>query len=134
MKSLFLPLFTIIFSFSLFISCDDTDNDVELCAYKETAYVTSVNAPAIGSVDEVLNIEVSFPLASGCGQFERFVVSNEGNTSTIEIIAAYIGCVCTLDAPTRTVNYEFSASKTGIYELKFKSSATEFITVFITIE
>jgi hypothetical protein len=36
--------------------------------------------------------------------------------------AKYEGCVCTLNIPIRTVNYDFTASKSGDYQLNFKSS------------
>ena len=91
----------------------------------------------LGKVTEPLRvgfIEVDFQVFSGCGQLGRFIVTEDGNTSTIEIEAAYIGCVCTLDAPIRTVIYEFSATNPGVYELKFKSGTSEYITVNLIID
>ena len=52
----------------------------------------------------------------------------------IEINARYEGCICTQDAPIRTVNYEFITQIPGNYELRFKSNDTDFITVNLLIE
>jgi hypothetical protein len=63
----------------------------------------------------------------------RSCETESGNSKTIEVEAKYEGCVCTLNIPIRKVNYDFTASKSGDYQLNFKSSPTEFITANITI-
>jgi hypothetical protein len=52
----------------------------------------------------------------------------------IEVMAKYEGCICTQDAPIRTVNYEFLTKIPGDYELRFKSSEIDFITINLLIE
>jgi hypothetical protein len=119
--------------FGIIMSCTDNDDKEDECITNKTEYITSVNSPNTGIVNETVNIEVSFGVFNGCGGFGKFIETQNGNNKTIEIEAKYEGCICTQDAPIRTVNYEFIANSTGDYELNFKSSPTEFITVNLTI-
>lgn len=113
------------------ISCSkEQENN---CIENKIAYVSSINSPSTGTVKQNINMEVSFGVNNGCGNFGKFIETQNGNTTTIEVEARYEGCVCTLDAPTRKTNYVFKAQTTGNYILKFKSSATEFIIVNLTI-
>lgn len=118
--------------FGLLISCSDDDNENE-CISSNTEYVISINSPTTGVVNETINIEVNFQVFNGCGGFGKFIETQNGNSRVIEVEAKYVGCICTQDAPIRTVNYEFTASSIGDYELNFKSSPTEFITANLTI-
>jgi hypothetical protein len=113
------------------ISCSKEHDNT--CIENRIAYVTSINSPSTGSVNENINIEVSFGVNNGCGNFGKFIETQNGNTKTIEVEARYEGCVCTLDAPTRKTNYVFKTQTSGNYILKFKSSSTEFITVNLAI-
>ena len=134
MKKIFRILFISTIIFGLTISCNkDDDSKDEVCITNQIAYVTSVDSPDTGNVNQIINIEVKFGVSNGCGTLGKFIETNSGNTRTIEVEAKYEGCICTQDAPIRTVNYEFIPTNTGDYELKFKSSPTEFITVNLTI-
>lgn len=114
----------------IFSCSKEQDNN---CVENRIAYVTSLNSPSIGTVNENINIEVSFGVNNGCGNFGKFIEIQSGNTKTIEVEARYEGCVCTMDAPTRKTNYVFKTQNSGNYVLKFKSSSTEFITTNLTI-
>ncbi|WP_338356891.1 hypothetical protein [Yeosuana marina] len=119
--------------FGLLASCNDDDKEDE-CISNKTEYVTSVNSPTTGVVNETINIEVDFQVHNGCGQFGKFIeTQNNNNVKNIEIEAKYEGCICTDNLPIRTVIYKFIPNNTGNYKLNFKSSPTEFITVNITI-
>lgn len=121
-----------IMTIGLLASCSDDDKN-EDCISTQTAFVTSVDAPKIGTVNKALTIEVNFPVYNGCGGFGKFLEEKKGNTRVIEVEAKYVGCICTHNIPIRTVNYEFITNEAGNYELKFKSSATEFITINLSI-
>ena len=103
------------------------------CIENKIAYVTLINSPSTGSVNQNITIEVSFGVNNGCGNFGKFIETQNGNTKTIEVEAKYEGCVCTLDAPIRKTNYVFKTQNSGNYILKFKSSSTEFITANLMI-
>jgi len=114
------------------ISC--SENDKNDCVVNKLAYVTSVNSPSNGVINEITSVEVDFGVNNGCGQFGEFIETENGNVKIIEIKARYEGCICTQDAPIRTVNYEFLTQIPGNYELRFKSNVTDFITVNLLIE
>jgi|TARA_B110001469_G_scaffold19_1_gene38 hypothetical protein len=133
MKLKVLNFLVLILISSFIISCDNDDDKNNECIEYEIGYVTSLNAPNTGTVNETINIEVNFRVFDGCGGFGKFIETENGNIRTIEVEAKYEGCICTQDAPIRTTNYEFTAINAGEYELSFKSSPTEFITVNLTI-
>ncbi len=133
MKLKDLNYFFLIIISSLIISCDNNDDENNECIEYEVGYITSVNAPSSGNVNETIDIEVNFGVFNGCGGFGKFIETENGNVRTIEVEAKYEGCICTQDAPIRTTNYEFTVNNAGEYELNFKSSPTEFITVNIII-
>lgn len=113
-------------------SCSEEEQENN-CIENKIAYVSSINLPQTGTVNENINIEVSFGVNNGCGNFGKFIETQSGNTKTIEVEARYEGCVCTMDAPTRKSNYVFKTQNSGNYIFKFKSSSTEFITAILTI-
>lgn len=115
----------------LMMSCSEKQDNT--CIENRIAYVNSINSPSTGFVNQNITIEVSFGVNNGCGNFGKFIESQNGNTKTIEVEARYEGCVCTMDAPTRKINYVFKTQNSGNYILKFKSSSTEFITANLTI-
>lgn len=133
MKLKILNFFVLIFISSFIISCNNDDYENNTCISYETGYVTSVNAPTTGNVNETITIAVNFGVFNGCGRFEKFTETDNGNMKTIEVEAKYEGCICTQEAPIRTANYEFTARDAGEYKLNFKSSPTEFITINLTI-
>ena len=126
-KTLFTTVSLLILA--LTISCKSND-----CFKSDPAYVTSVESPTIGKVNKTTSIEVDFQVHNGCGSFRKFIETKDNNISHIEIEAKYVGCMCTQDIPTRTVAYKFTPKNAGNYELNFKSSSAEYITVNLTID
>lgn len=126
LKLILSALLLVIFS----CSKEEQENN---CIENKIAYVSSINSPSTGTVNENINIEVSFGVNNGCGNFGKFIETQSGNTKTIEVEARYEGCICTMDAPTRKTNYVFKTQISGNYILKFKSSSTEYITVNLAI-
>lgn len=119
--------------FGTMISCTGTEDKEEECITTKTEYITAVNAPNKGMVGETVNIEVNFRVFNGCGGFSKFIQAENGNIRTITVEAKYEGCFCTQDIPIRMATYAFKTNNPGNYELKFKSSPTEFITVNLSI-
>jgi hypothetical protein len=97
------------------------------CTKYADAYVSGIER--VGD-----NINVSFPVNSGCGQFNKFVQKSEGNTLTIKVQAVYKGCICTMDIPTRTTTYSFKEKAAGTYYLKFLSGENQYITDTVVIK
>lgn len=127
MKPKLIPILLLLLIFSC--SKEQENN----CIENRIAYASSINSPSTGTINENINIEVSFGVNNGCGNFGKFIETQNGNMKTIEVEARYEGCICTMDAPTRKTNYVFKTQNSGNYILKFKSSETEFITANLTI-
>lgn len=132
-KSLFTIIILLFFGLTIGCNKDDDKGQDDKCIENVLASVTAVNAPSTAMVNETINIEVSFQVFNGCGQFGRFIETQNGNSRTIEVEARYEGCICTQDAPIRKVNYEFVPKNAGNYELNFKSVQSSSITVDITV-
>jgi len=128
-------IFVICVSLIIFIlpGCYKTNNDDKCISYT-IAPVTDVQGPATGSVNQEINLTVLFTCFNGCGQFGNFEQVTAGNTTTIQVVAKYEGCICTQDVPTRGSIYTFKASQTGTYYLKFLQSGNNYITDTITIQ
>lgn len=121
---------------ALLVGCSDDDDDdknEDDCISSQIVYVTSVDSPTKGMVNEKINIEVNFQVYNGCGNFGKFIETKNNDTLNIEVEAKYEGCICTQKMPIRTVNYEFIPNKAGHYILNFKTSKTEFITINLAI-
>tara|TARA_R110000772_G_scaffold233574_1_gene345150 strand:- start:125 stop:517 length:393 start_codon:yes stop_codon:yes gene_type:complete len=119
--------------FSALISCNNDDDQDKCGSTFETAYVDNINAPDTGIVGETIPIEVTFFVMNGCGVFNEFEVTSDGNSRNIIVNAEYECRACTQSIDRISATYNFSASTPGEYELKFKSGLDEFIIINITI-
>ncbi|MBS1752883.1 MAG: hypothetical protein R2765_12490 [Ferruginibacter sp.] len=116
-----------------FLSCDKTPDDNKCLSYTQ-APVTKVEGPNTGNVNQDINLIVSFGCFNGCGQFGKFEQTSDGDTTTINVIAKYEGCICTQDAPIRQTTYKFKATQPGIYFLKFLQTEKAYLTDTIQIQ
>lgn len=114
-------------------SCN-SNGDEDKCISNTTAFVTSVNSTETANVDEEVSIEVSFQVNNGCGGFGKFNETVDGNTRFIEVEALYKGCICTQSISTITVDYSFIPESPGDYQLNFKSSSSDDITVSLKVD
>jgi hypothetical protein len=78
-------------------------------------------------------LTVTFAVENNCGAFNKFTETTDGTTKTIEVEAKYQGSDCGTTAATKTGVYKFKSSTTGTFNLKFKKTATEFITHTIVV-
>ncbi len=128
-----LPLIAIaLLLFITFTGCLKNGQDSR-CLSSILANTSSISGPASVPRNETGEINVSFQALNGCGQFERFIESTVADTSFIQIIARYDGCVCTQDLPIRTAKYSFKKTLPGTYYFKFVDSTafrTQQVTVF----
>ena len=96
-------------------SCDKTK---ECISYAKSP-VTGVTGPTNAQVNQLVYLNVAFQVYNGCGQFDKFATTENGNTLMIDVEAKYDGCLCTADLPTRYIQFAFKAVLPGTYTLKF---------------
>lgn len=118
--------------FFVLLGCEKDDN--ENCLDFRNSFVTSVEAPKFGTINEDIQIPLRYQVINGCASFNRFKESTSNNITTIEVEVKYEGCRCNQGAGTRGENYIYRASSAGEYELRFRSSPADFIEVTIVIE
>ena len=117
-----------------FLNCSALkDNQERKCESTAVALVTEVNGLSETEVNKPVVLKVSFPVRNGCGNFNKFIETKKGKTSTIEVEAIYKGCYCTMNIPTIIANYTFTPSEVGTYTLRFKSAEDAFVEKVITV-
>jgi hypothetical protein len=114
-----------------FTSCSNDDDEPILVTKK--SFISAVAGPTTGRVNQELILTVSFGVDNDCGAFNKFVEITTGNTKEIEVESKYVGTNCNTIPVTKTTPYSFKATTAGTYILKFKKSATEFVTQTIVI-
>lgn len=108
--------------------------DEKKCLSYIKAPVTKIEGPSTASVNQEIDVTVSFGCFNGCGQFGNFEETITGNTTLINVNAKYEGCICTQDAPIRKTSFKFKKSQTGTYELKFLQSENIYLTHTIIVQ
>ncbi|WP_029036969.1 hypothetical protein [Salinimicrobium xinjiangense] len=126
-------IFILFLSTLLFIACSD-DDEQDCINYEELANVTNVEAPETATVNEAVDLTVTFQVQNACGEFARFDESMTGTTRTIAVEAIYDGCACAQVITSRTVTYTFTPQTVGEHVLVFYTAPDEFVEVTITVE
>lgn len=115
-----------------FVSCNDDDDNSSPITKK--SFVSVVTGPTTGTINQELTLTVTFAVDNSCGTFNKYVETTKSETTKeIEVEAKYEGSNCGTTAVTKTGSYKFKAAKVGTYILKFKKSATEFVTQTVEI-
>lgn len=119
----------VLFTATTLMSCskDDEGNTVT-----KTEFVTNVTGATTATVNQEVPLNVTYHVDGTCGVFDKTVESTTGNTTTIEVKVKYATQVCS-GPTTQTLAYKFKKATAGTYILKFKKSATEFITQTIVV-
>lgn len=118
----------------LALQCSTTkDTENQDCESTAEAVVIDVKGQTETEVNKDLILEVFFPVTNGCGLFNKFIETIDGNTITVSVEANYKGCICTMDIPIRIASDTFTPTEAGLYELRFKSSTDTFIEKTITV-
>jgi hypothetical protein len=116
------------------LSCKKEREENTLCSSLVQAPVVKVEGPKTAAVNQPITLTVYFGCFSGCGQFGNYQQNVTGNRTVITVVAKYEGCICTQDAPVRQYNYNFTASQTGTYYLKFLQTTGVYLTDTITVQ
>ena len=134
MKKLRLPAIALLLftAAATFTSCSSDDDSSTAPVFK-TAFVTAVTGPETGAINEELSLNVTFTVDNACGVFDKVVATTAANTQTIEVKAKYAGNNCGTTPTTKATVYKFKPTAAGTYLLKFKKTATEFITQTVVV-
>lgn len=100
----------------------------------KTSFLTSVEGPATGNVNEKITLTTKYFIDNNCGVFERFNELQSTNTKTIDVQVKYTGDNCPAAPKEVTTPYVFEVNQAGTYTFKFKKSASQFITHVVTVE
>ena len=115
-----------------FTSCSDDDNTPN--AVTKSSLVTKVEGAVTGDINVEVPLTVTFSVDNNCGSYNKFIETAAANTKTIEVESKYEGADCGTTPTSKTVVYKFKSTAVGTYNLKFKKTATEFVTHTIVID
>ncbi|MDI6050202.1 hypothetical protein QLS31_10205 [Flavobacterium sp. XS2P24] len=115
-----------------FVSCSDDDNTPN--AVTKSSLVTKVEGAVTGDINVEVPLTVTFSVDNNCGSYNKFIETAAANTKTIEVESKYEGTDCGTTPTSKTVVYKFKSIAVGTYNLKFKKTATEFVTHTIVID
>ena len=101
----------------IFLSgCKKSDNN---CISYSNAEVTKVEGEKVATVNQEIDLTISYYLYNGCGKFENLETTSSGNTTIINLKSKYNGCICTQELINGQTHYTFKAGQAGVYFLKF---------------
>ena len=121
-------LLFVVFTF-LIISCNKSDEVIFV-----HWYVTKVEGPATGNVNQAVALTVYWPYGSGsCDVLDKFEETKEGNIIYIKAYGHTRSTICTLDAGIKTKTYNFLSASAGTFELRFVNPDNTFISHTIVI-
>jgi hypothetical protein len=112
-------------------SCTKDDNQPQIVT--KTSFVSAITGPTTGTPNQELTFTVTFAVENSCGTFNKFIETATTNTKQIEVESKYEGANCGVTAATKTTTYKFKPTAVGTYILKFKKTATEFVTQTIVV-
>ena len=118
------------YTFNRFLDCGTPDSCINL----QHAPVISANVPVTGNVNQVIPILLNFTIFNGCGGFGNITETNLGNQKTLTVNAKYQGCACYQALGTVQTFYNFTATTTGIYTIKFAQPDGTFLSYTINIQ
>lgn len=133
MKKFALKTMALVMFVSTALTSCSNDDDSGNSQTTQKEFVTAVTGPTTGTVNQEVTLNVTFVVDNSCGAFNKYIVATSGNTNTIEVEVKYTGNNCGTTPSTKTQPYKFTANQAGTYTLKFKKSATEFITQTVVI-
>ncbi|MTH14619.1 hypothetical protein [Flavobacterium sp. LC2016-01] len=125
----------VLFLSTVLISCSNDDDNAESTVKTKTAFVTKIEGPATGKVNDELSYDVTYLVDNACGEFDKIAETTIGETKGLQVVAKYPSELCTQQVPDpkKTV-YKFKATAKGTIEIKFRKSETEFLTQKVVIE
>ena len=132
MKKIFSKSLVSFTTLVMLVGCDKELNRDKCLSYT-TAQITTVGGPDNVSVNQEIDLNVSYFFNNGCGKFDGVESAASGNTTIISLKAKYEGCVCTAIIQTGEVNYKFKAGQAGVYYLKFLQPNNTYFTDTITV-
>ena len=115
-------------------SCDISNDQPSNCPAVIGVSTVAVSGPTTATVDQTINLNVSYKTKKNCGDFHSFYKEVNGLEKTITVNTIYDACDCDEVVTTEIAPYAFKEAAAGVYVLKFKETNTTFITHTITVE
>jgi hypothetical protein len=113
-------------------SCSKDDDQPQ--AVTKTSLVSAITGPTTGTPNQELSFTVTYAVENNCGTFNKFIETTNENTKQIEVQSKYEGTSCGSTPATKTTTYKMKPTAEGTYTLKFKKTATEFLTQTIVVK
>jgi hypothetical protein len=113
-------------------SCSKDDDQPQVVT--KLSLVSAITGPTTGTPNQELSFTITYAVENNCGVFNKFVETTTENTKQIEVQTKYEGTSCGTTPATKTTTYKMKPTAEGTYILKFKKTATEFLTQTIVVK
>ena len=123
----------LIFLTIIFPACSKSKGAYDCISYSKSP-VIKVEGPNTGPVNQDINLTITYGIDNGCGQFDHYEKTVNGNTTTIDVVGKYTGCICTQVYQELQSPYTFKATSTGTYYLEFFHDANTVVKDTIMIQ
>lgn len=92
-----------------------------------------INATSLG---HPLNLQVHFQVNNGCGQLDKFIITEKNaDTTLVQVRAKYEkGRLCTDNLPVLNTTYTFVPKKMGTHYLKFQGKNDQYLVDTIIVK
>ena len=136
MKAKLIRATVMLLALIVFVSCELSNDDSRNCSAIIGVPTTAVTGPIAASVNEEINLSVSYKIATACGDFYAFnvVPTTTINEKIITVYNTYDACNCDNVYTTESEPFKFKAAAEGVYTLKFRTTDTTFVTHVVTVE
>ncbi|WP_166925279.1 hypothetical protein [Flavobacterium poyangense] len=135
LKSSLVALFLLIGLSSCSSDDDNKGKTPDPVAVMKNSFASKVEGPATGKVNVELSYDVTFTPETNCGEFNKFTEATIGTDKGLQVEVKYPAKECSKEASTaKKAAYKFKSATKGTFKIKFKKSATEFITTEVVID
>lgn len=114
-------IFLSIIAILLLLSCNKNEDE---CVFVEDAKIMNIENPLVGIINKPIIIPVTAEIRNGCGSFFEFNSNTNLNQITVKTRIKYEGCECSSEVIQSTNLFEFTPTKSGIYNFIFINGNT----------
>jgi hypothetical protein len=119
----------------LLFSCKKASTNDDTCSSTINSGILAVTSTTpTGAVNQDIHFEVLYGVANGCGTSSNMESIKDGNSTTVNMLTKFVGCICTQIYTEAKKTYTFKSADVGNFKLKFNKGDNTFIEKNVVIQ